>query len=512
VIQTELILAQIVDKRSACLSSENVSIGCESVISVATDHINLPQFGLSSVPTDHINLPQLGPDSRSAAFTNYIQELARSVDVALAVKMQDFYGLDRRIKAEIHLFYDCVENDETYMKLWSVAPSLKTLFAFGPTKCLEQRKDSAKETLETPIEAPPGCPTTKPRCRAGNGDNNSQPSPSTEQPPSGSTRDSGDNESETSSTLTYQLPDISTPRFRWIHVPANNMFWVEKVIQAVELEREKHRLNVAVKGVEDRLATAPQAPTPKKYAKTTRYLIDDPGRATLDPLASHLQKALKSIQGKGEEPPVENLVEAVTSPKKAVKLLTTILTDKNERNTLNLAETALLAEDYGERARALEAAIPKDEGQPFNYFNDMREAVKDGRHERKLGDTLLHKRVWNSKQVEARHGIPHGRYMEPYCEIFFPKSAPLQHYTRTAAIPSPSDFPQMSLYVSPVASINISPNTTMLILTNSFPTSTGTLSAQSRPAISSLRPARRSQAQTQSTFLKTLCDSFPWST
>jgi hypothetical protein len=257
----------------------------------------------------------------------------------------------------------------------------------------------------------------------------------------------GDAESETSSTVTYQLPDVYFPKFRWIHVPANNMFWVEKVIAAVELELERMRLKAAGKGMDRLIKKAPDPPTLTEYAKSARDLIKDPTLAMLDPLASTYQKAIEVVKAKDEQSTVENVIDAVKNTKKAAQLIKMTSETKNERTMLSLPETTLLAEEFRERARILEAAKPEEEGQPFAYFNDVREAVKQERERDKLGATLLNKQVWNSKQVGQRHDLPHGRYMDPHCEIFFPKKAAIQPRGHTSQLTSPRDFPQMCLYV-----------------------------------------------------------------
>lgn len=394
------------------------------------------------VTTDHINLSRFDNDETCSAFTQYIQGLKFAVDSALAVKVQDIYGLEQRIKAEVHLFYDCVENGEAYVKLWSVDPSLKTLFAFGPARCLDQRKTYAKETLAAPATMPSRSHRRAQTLESGS----KSESPQSERTPTNS-GESGDAESETSSTVTYQLPDVYLPKFRWIHVPANNMYWFEKIITAVEIECERNRLNAAEQGIDKLLEMAPDPPTPTEYAEPTRDLIEDPTLATLDPLASTYQKAIEVVKAKDEQSPVENVIEAVKNTKKAAQLIKMTLAAKNERTTFDMPETALLAEEFGERARILEAAKPEQEGQPFAHPNDVREAVKQERQRDKLGATLLNKRVWNSKQIEQRHDHPHGRYMEPHCEIFFPKKAGIQPRGLTCQLTSPRNFPQMCLYV-----------------------------------------------------------------
>lgn len=63
-----------------------------------------------------------------------------------------------------------------------------------------------------------------------------------------------------------------------------------------------------------------------------------------------------------------------------------------------------------------------------------------------LYKSILHPQSWNLKQNKARHGSPHGRYMEPYCRTFYPRPSNLVHQ-HSVESHSPNEHVQLSIYV-----------------------------------------------------------------
>ncbi|OCK85213.1 hypothetical protein K432DRAFT_439422 [Lepidopterella palustris CBS 459.81] len=481
----------IVDKRCAWMSfGDRQLIGCEEVITVDSDHACLPRFG---------------DDPSSVTFIKYIAELRNVID-RLALKGQrDPKWLENELKVEVHLFYDLFEEDQASVKIWSVYPYLRNLLNEGPAACLEGRVNRAVENQETNESHPRQSPTNTPDYSTATTLRLDRPlSPKrpeiapnltaqpiqTEEPQFSdkrssqphvlnmqenlnsdadfkianpeprihvdtdierhSNQDENDTGSETSTPTAYKLPDISQSRFRWIHIPANNMVWVEKIFQAVEKERELKRFNKAAESthsVED-MPYSPESQMPETEEIPTAELsvpLEDPAK-------SHLLKAAELLSKKNDPIEAPRLGEAIRDPRKATRLLKASQTVPDPREAALIPEASQVIEDLREKSTYLEVSkelVQKGEfPQPIFIAN----AIQEERNKPRLGSSLLDKQFWISKQYNSRHGLPHGRFMQPFFQLFMPRipsesGLTMRNSVHISPMASPIESPQLCVYL-----------------------------------------------------------------
>jgi hypothetical protein len=86
---------------------------------------------------------------------------------------------------------------------------------------------------------------------------------------------------------------------------------------------------------------------------------------------------------------------------------------------------------------------------PKTIINALNNAVIHQRvSSRGITSSLLQAAHWNSKQKKAGHGQPHGRYMSPSFQVFYPKRSDDRTSSDGSPLFSPIEAPQAYLYVS----------------------------------------------------------------
>jgi hypothetical protein len=244
-----------VDVRSATLSNSDLRVGSEEVVNVNSDHSKLCRFGEASRPT---------------SFIEYVDDLKSMIDGISTYGEQDLSWVEQHVIVDLHLFYDA--------KIWSFYPNLQGLVRKGPREYVRRKlralEEAAIDEANVPVDgeeqqsAPvivisppdvdaPAAPSPilgelpdivskekgmrsieieVPGNQERRGTTTSTPAqPTLHLPASDQARSDHDLHKQTA----YKLPDQKLFRFRWMHVPANNMIWVPQLFQAVAEERMK---------------------------------------------------------------------------------------------------------------------------------------------------------------------------------------------------------------------------------------------------------------------------------
>lgn len=422
----------------------------------------------------HAALPRFGDDPNCDAFKDYIDQLQIQVKKLGAVGKEGFdpKWLEHELHVDVHRFHDLVEDGQTSVKLWSVRPTLHELLELGPESCLNNRVAAALQTsspslapgkhdvthpvnepqnpmptpvsrdaatttkpmLEIKTENPTspsnggrsshsmdGPPPTASTLVGGDGNEPSQPTHG-EQSEGISDHDDDDDDaqSDASSPSAYSLPESS--RFRWIHIPCNNMVWVDKLFLVVEREREKRGFEKVAESTPIMAAIEidPEEPIPENLvmSETPTELLEHPLE---NPLASHLLKAKELVEQEGLSAP--DLKEALMDPRAQTKLLK-LAQDLPARKKTNLIpEATQMVEDTRENRIIVETVKEQIEEGRCPDLGLINERLREDRNKPRLSSAVLDEEYWLLKQMTSRHDLPHGRFMEPSCYVFLPKSS-----------------------------------------------------------------------------------------
>lgn len=385
------------------------------------------------------------------------------------------------------------------IKLWSVYPLLYDLLEDGPEACLNNRIASALRPTtaieQTARKDPPPPPSesaepnpNRPRPRSnsspdrqgnakqplklqvensckGSADAHHERRPQSastlvDSDPSKASREESsrpnnqrddDAESDISSPSAYSLPEAS--RFRWIHIPCNHLVWVEKIFLAVEKEREKQWFDEIAESTptsaETEIMAQSASPQDITMAETPTELLEN---ALEDPLVANLLKAKERVEAKGIAVP--DLKEVLMDPRQQAHLLKLAQNVSTQKRTNLIPEAAQVVEEIREN-RIIVGTIKEKirEGQVPDP-SVITQKLREDRDRPRLTSAVLDEGYWTRKQRNSRHGLPHGRYMESFCQIFLPKRSietesimgeTIEQYV--APISSPIESPQLCFYV-----------------------------------------------------------------
>jgi hypothetical protein len=322
------------------MTKENFIIACEETVPVNATHTSLPRFG---------------DNPRSTEFANYIKVLKTFVHRATTVQSAEVEeecrsAIEKEVRAEVHQFYDVAGRGDTDgVRLWSVNPSLYELFEKGPRSFLLTRSEEAKRMVGNSVSVDGKdviCPepmlesTTSVLSAKGLSlaipseastsvdspispqelkENTEVPEPlaSTQSPVPGSSDDSRSG---------YHIPDASQYLFRWIHIPANHMAWVEKTLRTIDKEVALQQFDKAVNNPSTgtcvdspvKSTSAPETPCSEPEYQATK-LLENP---TVIPALSHLFKgAVVEEQKQDELTAPDLLAKAVQDPAQTMELL-----------------------------------------------------------------------------------------------------------------------------------------------------------------------------------------------
>ena len=288
----------IVDSRSGKLGTPEVPIEDEEVIPLNTNHVGAPRFA--------------GEDT---LYGYYINELAAFVESFSADDLAAYHDLNNDImegtKVDIHQFYEVsTQSGSSTMKILSAHPCLQAFLDQGPKKCMEERLqgvDATEEprsngsirpsiafrpatepsapiltvttvdsdlspiddsniastkTLVAPAVTPPkNIHTRRPSIGT---DLDAPGSPGHLKPKSvkavqfkeAPNKDGGsmldvDEIRRPQKKRLFPLPNLSSERFKWIHVPATHTGWVSHVL--TRLSQEKADLGLHAKVLMDKV-------------------------------------------------------------------------------------------------------------------------------------------------------------------------------------------------------------------------------------------------------------------
>jgi hypothetical protein len=263
----------VVDERSATLSTPSVRIDNEKVIIVKSTHTNLARFG---------------GNKDNETYREYVGDLQALVDELSSIPDSSLSWRDTisdEVVAEVHLFYEIQDTESNnIIKIFSVDAKLSDLVRSGPTACLRRRltktnfaniipevlplhvsplenreQEAVDITLQNVLSA---VPRTSAELEVPSINVNDMPIEEPVEQPTrrGSiTRERSPNfnsiTTEERSHLTeptftdreeyvelpkridlYELPTLSSQKFRWIRIPCNNMAFIPRVFQCIAEE------------------------------------------------------------------------------------------------------------------------------------------------------------------------------------------------------------------------------------------------------------------------------------
>ena len=426
------------------MTDDGFLIGCEEAVPVDATHASLPRFG---------------DNPRAKEFAYYINVLQTLVDCAFADQSPEDEEkcraiIEKEVRAEVHQFYDLdgVGGSEP-VRLWSVNPSLEEFFKNGPSSFLLKRSELAKK---------PSTEEDLSQAATSNGMHTSTdagqltPAPAGGQA-MGSTTKRGPSNSDDSRSG-YHIPDLNQYLFRWIHIPANNMSWVEKTLRTIEKEvaieefREAGEYPASGTFGDSPVETAIETPI-SEPEKQTAEVLENP---IANPALSQLLKGAVVLERKEGNLKVNDiLTEAVQNPTQAKDLLQASQLEDPRRPT-QLSEMPAIVDDIREQASMLKTAVllekknkaRKTKITTENFVAALNKAVLAVREKPSLAATLLHPRVWNLLQFTPNHERPHGRFMVPGLHAFYPESKIEKDPGGPPRLYSATDTAQFSLYVS----------------------------------------------------------------
>ena len=435
------------------MSDEGFLIGCEEAMPVNATHATLPRFGDNPLSTE---------------FSNYIGALiilvkCTSTERSLENEENCRTMIEGEVSAEVHQFYDVDRNgDDEAVRLWSVHPSLSELFQHGPGWFLSRRSECAKLadpfSKESNVRSEIGLPTQVPSA-----DNiqvaedistnaNQQNEESAVQEPSSPAANGFPSTSEDSRS-TYRIPDPSQYKFCWIHVPANNMSWVENTLRSIDREvalRQKVEAESLSTLACDDSAIITRTPTSEPALQPSDLFESE----IANPAVSQLLKGAMVLKQQEEDSTSNNLlVKAIQDPAQAVNLLE-VAQMGDPRQPTQLSELPSMLTDIREQASMLRTAAQMQRRQEDGSTNvtggNLLAAPNNTARKAPpslVSSTLLHPKYWNLSQSKTNHDRPHGRFMIPGFHSFYPisqyaKEADVEHYLYSA-----SDTAQFVLYV-----------------------------------------------------------------
>ena len=272
----------IVDSRSGKLSTPEVPIEDEEVIQLNTTHTGAPIF--------------LGEET---LYKFYVEELTTFVKGFSAEERAAYHDLNNAImtgtEVGVHQFYEVTtQSGSGSMKILSAQPSLRTFLELGPRKCMEERlggmdnaehsksNGSIRPTIEFRPASEPAAPTltvttvdsgefnndhpktgptptlAAPKVAPPKNIHTRRPSVTTELETPGSPghlipkpiktvqfKDAPNSDQKPmyeqrapQKKRLFALPDRSSERFKWIHVPFTHAGWVPHVLTTISQEKE----------------------------------------------------------------------------------------------------------------------------------------------------------------------------------------------------------------------------------------------------------------------------------
>ena len=210
----------------------------------------------------------------------------------------------------------------------------------------------------------------------------------------------------------WDFPEPSTYKFRWTHIPANNMRWVEKLLVSIEREVEDFRKEREEKR-DTPSANAIQLDEGdgigNKVAEWLSGMVDNPLAYPAGPI---LVRGAQKIQNE-ETSTLGILKKAFEDPTKLKK----VIIEANPNGEAGKVDV----DDTREQTAMLRAVNEIGPGtQPIQIWEKMKDAAMAPRIGPSLTGTLLKPTNWNFKQKVPIHKKLHGHFMLPGVEFFVP--------------------------------------------------------------------------------------------
>lgn len=420
-----LLTTKVVDRRSATLSTSNLEFGSEEVTEVSSNHAELPRFG--NRPND-------------LTFLKYLDDLRSLIDGLFSQKQKEIALIEQQVLADVHLFYDSSTKEEkSSIKVWSETPELQELLDKGPAACLKRRLPSVRDRrepkeeigkdgrlVEEEINAP--VPTIVITSEDEDQENEAE---TREQDTSEISRKRMVELSDRNSTSTQEndmlLHDTSnmSKSFNHSHKPIDvrSDHREEKQVRSLQRNAVAHSVHFALDSEQD--------------------VYDD----------------FQSRYGEGPTSMADFFAPAIlrytTNNNLSSESITIVQKDDQRSKPIGFNDTEKERFARGEQGTFklpdLSRSLFRWIHLPANnmlWIPSLFQVIAKEQRQPSLYKALLHKRVWNSKKNVARHGAPHGRFMQPGCQAFFEQVVESSGLDATANLTSPVDDVQIYVYVS----------------------------------------------------------------
>ena len=373
---------------------------------------------------------------------SYNETLSEAMRNAIS-ENADYHERVNMIRVECHQFYTVSRSEGEVVKLMSASPqpTIGELLEQGPAFYIQQRRQEFGSNPENP-ESP--------------------------QPPQSPATDSDPSFEDDGEALAgvYDIPDPDQYNFRWTHIPANNMRWVEKVLRRIEKEVEDFRFEAAQRSNSSDSSVI-NGDWKSAYSDEDTIIDNVFKHPLASPAAPLLAKGAEELGAKRGIPAREILAKALQDPFQLREVLVEAPTDG--RTGGEISELSAVVDDAREQVTMLKATnlIPED-ASPQTVWTYLNKAALKPRHSASLTSKLLSPAYWNFKQYKAIHGHAHGRFMRPSFGLFYPSSADGELPKSLEVEPSRNGVLQLFLYVRPLYSIYL-----RRLTFYSFRTSTG---------------------------------------
>lgn len=419
-----LLTTKVVDRRSATLSTSNLEFGSEEVTEVSSNHAELPRFGNRS---------------NNLTFLKYLDDLRSLIDELFSREQKDIALIERQVLADVHLFYDSSTKEEkSSIKVWSETPELQELLDKGPAACLKRRLPSVQDRRKPKeeigkdgrlVEEETNAPV--PTIVITSEDEDQENEAETREQNTSEIRKRMVELSDRNSTSTQEndmlLHDTSnmSESFNHSHKPIDVRpdHREEKQVRSLQMNAVAHSVHFALDSEQD--------------------VYDD----------------FQSRYGEGPASMADFFAPAIlrytTNNSPSSESITIVQKDDQRSKPIGFNDTEKERFARGEQGTFklpdLSRSLFRWIHLPANnmlWIPSLFQVIAKEQRQPSLYKALLHKRVWNSKKNVARHGAPHGRFMQPGCQAFFEQVVESSGLDATANLTSPVDDVQIYVYWS----------------------------------------------------------------
>ena len=416
---------KVVDRRSATLSTSNLEFGSEEVTEVSSNHAELPRFGNRS---------------NALTFLKYLDDLRSLIDGLFSQEQKDIALIERQVLADVHLFYDSSTKEEkSSIKVWSETPELQELLDKGPAACLKRRLPSVRDRRE-------------PREEMGKGGRLAEEEISAPVPTIVITFEDEDQENE-EEAREQNIGEIS--RKGMVELSDRNSASIQENDMPLH---DTSNMSESFSYSYNPIDIHPAHREKKQVQSLQRNAAAHSVHFTLDS-EQDVYDDLQLRYGEGPASMADFFAPAIlrhtTNNNPSSESITIVQKDGQQSEPIGFNDIEKERFARGEQGTFklpdLSRSLFRWIHLPANnmlWIPSLFQVIAKEQRQPSLYKALLHNQVWNSKKNVARHGAPHGRFMQPGCQAFFEQVMESSGLDAIANITSPVDDVQIYVYVS----------------------------------------------------------------